>query len=150
MFARWIAPLLTTVTLVAPGAAQAKPTAVMRAAKPSLEMRLEAKPGDRTALHYTHEGKPLNLEAKPVLTLADAEHIEPGKDEATGHIELDVTFDEEGAQKLKTVSAANRHRRLAILVDGKVQSAPLIESELGARLRITADLTSAQIEALRR
>ncbi len=59
-------------------------------------------------------------------------------DPQTGRPEVSVTFDHEGADLFEKASGANIGRKMAIILDEKINSAPVIESRIGGgRARIT-------------
>jgi preprotein translocase subunit SecD len=59
-------------------------------------------------------------------------------DPQTGRPEVSVTFDHEGANLFEKASGSNIGRKMAIILDEKITSAPVIESRIGGgRARIT-------------
>jgi preprotein translocase subunit SecD len=59
-------------------------------------------------------------------------------DQQTGHPEVSVTFDHEGADLFEKASGQNIGRKMAIILDERIQSAPVIETRIGGgRARIT-------------
>jgi preprotein translocase subunit SecD len=59
-------------------------------------------------------------------------------DPNTGRPEVGITFDNEGANIFEKLSGSNIGRKMAIILDEKVTSAPVIESRIGGgRARIT-------------
>jgi preprotein translocase subunit SecD len=59
-------------------------------------------------------------------------------DPQTGRPEVSVTFDREGANLFEKVSGSNIGHKMAIILDEKINSAPVIESRIGGgRARIT-------------
>ena len=59
-------------------------------------------------------------------------------DPQTGRPEVSVTFDHEGANLFEKASGQNIGRKMAIILDEKINSAPVIESRIGGgRARIT-------------
>lgn len=48
-----------------------------------------------------------------------------------------VTFTPAGAEKMEELSTANVKRRMAIILDGVVNSAPVIQEKLGSNMRVT-------------
>ncbi|MFV3037571.1 SecDF P1 head subdomain-containing protein, partial [Klebsiella pneumoniae] len=59
-------------------------------------------------------------------------------DQQTGRPEVSITFDREGANLFEKASGANIGRKMAIILDDKINSAPVIESRIGGgRARIT-------------
>src|SRR5262249_28627742 len=60
-----------------------------------------------------------------------------GWDQQSGRLEVNVTFSRERATIIERASAANIGRKMATILDNTVKSAPVIESRLGKRIRIT-------------
>lgn len=59
-------------------------------------------------------------------------------DQQTGRPEVSLTFDHEGANLFEKASGNNIGRKMAIILDEKINSAPVIESRIGGgRARIT-------------
>jgi preprotein translocase subunit SecD len=59
-------------------------------------------------------------------------------DPQTGRPEVSVTFDREGANLFEKVSGSNIGRKMAIILDEKINSAPVIETRIGGgKARIT-------------
>lgn len=50
---------------------------------------------------------------------------------------VDLTFTEAGAKKMAKLSAEHADKPLALVVDGKVLSAPVVRARLGSSVRIT-------------
>lgn len=65
--------------------------------------------------------------------------------------EISITFTEEGRKRFADVTRKNIGKRLAILIDGKVQSAPVIRSEIpGGKALITGSFTPEEASSLSR
>ncbi|MBI3319115.1 MAG: protein translocase subunit SecD [Candidatus Omnitrophica bacterium] len=82
------------------------------------------------------DGTPLLLEREGALTggiLSGAE-VEAGE---MGLPEVGFRLNREGAKAFSRLTGANINRRLAIVLDGKVQSAPVIQSRISDAGRIT-------------
>lgn len=102
-------------------------------------------------LKYTEENnEPLLLETQPVLTggaltnagvsFSQSEFNEPV---------VNLQFNAEGAKKFAEITAANVGKRLAILLDGKVQSAPNIREAIpSGEAVITGRFTPEQAQDL--
>jgi len=58
---------------------------------------------------------------------------------------VEMTFNSEGAKSFARVVAANPERQLAIILDGEVQSAPVIQPKLSEDARVTGAIPSAEI-----
>ena len=93
------------------------------------------------------DGSPLLLEQEGSLTgaiLTDA-WVEPGE---LGLPEVSFRLNREGARAFARLTGANINRRLAIVLDGKVQSAPVIQSRISDAGRITGRFTSEEAHDL--
>ena len=92
-------------------------------------------------------GTPLLLDDEGSLTgtiLADA-WVEAGQ---LGLPEVSFRMNREGAKKFGLLTGSNINRRLAIVLDGKVQSAPVIQSRITDAGRITGRFTREQAHDL--
>lgn len=88
---------------------------------------------------------------RAALTGEQVQHAEAFSDEATGRPEVSLTFSAEGGQRLEALSRANVGRRLAIVLDGQVTSAPVITAPItGGKARISVggfkDAATLQLE----
>ncbi len=86
------------------------------------------------------EDRPYLLEKEVPLTgegLADA-RVDYGQFSAP---QVDFTLTSEGAKIFSKLTGANVGRRLAIVLDGKIKSAPVIHSEISDRGQITGQFT---------
>jgi preprotein translocase subunit SecD len=73
-----------------------------------------------------------------VLTDANITDAAVSQDPDTHRYRVDVTFDPSGAKALESTTRSNIGKRLAIVVDDKVQSAPVIRSAIpGGHVQIT-------------
>ncbi len=92
-------------------------------------------------------GAPLLLENEGAMTgtiLADA-WVEAGQ---MGLPEVSFRLTKEGARAFGRLTGANINRRLAIVLDGKVQSAPVIQSRITDAGRITGRFTREEAHDL--
>jgi preprotein translocase subunit SecD len=78
------------------------------------------------------------LHRRAELTGEYIQDAEQGWDQQTGHPEVNLQFDHEGASLFEKASGSNIGRKMAIILDEKINSAPVIESRIGGgRARIT-------------
>ncbi len=108
-------------------------------------MKGQAPPGYE--LVEEEDGTPLLLEKEGALTgsvLADA-WVEAGE---MGVPEVSFKMTREGAKLFARLTGANIGRRLAIVLDGKVQSAPEIQSRIAESGRITGRFTQQEAKDL--
>jgi preprotein translocase subunit SecD len=61
---------------------------------------------------------------------------------------IDIIFTDAGAKKLKALTEKHRDKPLAIVVNGKVLSAPVVKGTFGDRAQITGSFTTAEAEAI--
>ncbi len=70
-------------------------------------------------------------------------------DPQTGRPEVSLTFDRTGARKFEKLTGAHVRERMAIVLEGEVSSAPVIQTRIGGgRARITLGATDNYNEAL--
>ena len=73
----------------------------------------------------------------------------PGIMAAEEEVILNLSFTEEGSKQLEALTSQNINRRLAIVLDGKLISAPLIRSPIPeGRVRISGVFTVEEAEAM--
>jgi len=82
-----------------------------------------ASSGDATAGEYL-------IETKPILTNADFAEVSASFDQHTLSPTIMFRLKPAGARAFSQITAANIGRAFAIVVDGKVVSAPIIQSEI--------------------
>jgi len=107
--------------------------------------------GGRTPAGYAlsddEQGQPLLLEAQPVITgssLTDA-RVDFGQ---YGEPVVNFTLNHEGGQAFARSTSANIGRRLAIVLDGQVQSAPVIRSRIANQGQITGQFNQQEAHDL--
>jgi preprotein translocase subunit SecD len=78
------------------------------------------------------------LHRRAELTGEYIQDAEVSWDQQTGRPEVSLTFDNQGANLFEKATAANIGRKMAIILDEKINSAPVIESRIGGgHARIT-------------
>lgn len=128
------------VLVLAPLALAACGVGTYRAARVTgeLEMRLvarEGEPGEERARWFSGETLPLEREAFVNASDVREVHLETLPD-GSQHIVL--YLDTDGAARLAEVTSANRGRRLAIVIDGRIVVAPTIRTAItGGEAHVT-------------
>src|SRR5436309_458444 len=121
----------------------------------------------RDALLQAHGGKvPDNMEVvegagetagQPVyylvrkeaaITGRDLKNARAGVDSQTNGPEIQFTLNPQGAEKFKRETGRSIGRRLAIILDGRVESAPVIQSQIADNGRITGRYTAQEADEL--
>jgi preprotein translocase subunit SecD len=83
------------------------------------------------------------LSRTPVVTGRDLRNARPSRDEF-GRWETDFTLSQEAARRFGTYTETNVGNRMAIVLDGRVRSAPTIQSRIDDSGRITGAGTEAE------
>ena len=120
----------------------------------------------RDALLQAHGGRvPDNMElvegagdqpGQPVFYLVRREAVITGRDLKTARVGVDennqpdvqFSLNPAGADRFKRATGANVGRRLAIILDGRVESAPTIQNQIGAEGRIMGRYTTQEADEL--
>jgi preprotein translocase subunit SecD len=61
---------------------------------------------------------------------------------------IDIAFTKEGAKKMEALSEKHKDKPLAIMIDGKVVSAPVVRAKFSSRAQITGKFTKEEVEKL--
>ena len=93
------------------------------------------------------ESKLLLLKKKVLLTGADLNDAKSRPDEY-GQYQVNFEFNSRGAREFSQITGANIGRHLAIILDGVVRSAPVIQSRIGASGVITGSFTPQEAHDL--
>ncbi len=97
------------------------------------------------------KGTKLVLKKKPYITGADLSDAQFNYNSSELSYQVNLTFNKEGAKKFSDITQNNVGKRLAIILDGKVQSAPRIDEPITtgqARIRGNFSLDEARDLAL--
>jgi preprotein translocase subunit SecD len=97
-------------------------------------------PGDAGTSYYL-------VKKAAAVTGNDLRNARPSLDE-NNQPAVAFTLSNEGGRKFGNVTAENVGRQLAIILDGRVQSAPRIESRIQSEGRITGSFTNEEVQNL--
>jgi preprotein translocase subunit SecD len=97
----------------------------------------EAKDDEGSSTSSEKTWRTYYLHRRAELTGEYIQDAEVSWDQQTGRPEVSLTFDHEGANLFEKASGNNIGRKMAIILDEKINSAPMIEARIGARARIT-------------
>jgi preprotein translocase subunit SecD len=67
-----------------------------------------------------------------------------------GSYDVEIEFTPAGAKKMEAISGANIGKRLAVLVDGKVLSAPRLQDKISSRAVITGRISADEARRIAR
>jgi preprotein translocase subunit SecD len=117
--------------------------------KPRLEFRrAETKPAEGlTEASVPGQPDKIYLHKDAELTEDDVTQASVGVDLQGGPC-IDIVFTKKGAEKMAKLSEAQIDKPLAVLVDGKVISAPIVKSKFSDRASITGFFTKPEAEQL--
>ncbi|MEO1264587.1 MAG: protein translocase subunit SecD, partial [Pseudomonadota bacterium] len=106
-------------------------------------------PGYKTAESVEAPGQQYLIRASSVVRGDDLVDASPGFDERTRAPEINFRFNQSGGRKFGTWTSANVGRPFAILLDGQVISAPVVQTAiLGGAGRITGQFTPEEANNL--
>ncbi|MBI3411093.1 MAG: hypothetical protein HY040_22390 [Planctomycetes bacterium] len=109
--------------------------------------RAETEPAkDLTEAVIPGSNKKIYLHKTTEITNADIAEARAAKD--NGKSAVEIVFTAEGAKKIADLSKAHTGKPLAILLNGKVLSAPTIRDPIGPRAMITGELTPADVDRI--
>lgn len=92
------------------------------------------------------EKSDLQLEINPSFTPKDIEEIKSSYNDL-GKLVIDIKFKSESAKKLKEITANNINKGMAIIVDKKIITMPVITSEIpDGKLQISGSFTVEEIK----
>jgi preprotein translocase subunit SecD len=118
-----------------------------------LQFRLVAEDADKTDAQslpkVDQPAETLNVLKRVELDDRDIQSAKVDR-QIDGKETVSITFTDDGGRKLSELTANNLHRRLAIIFDGKILSAPTIQSRIGreATISIGANATGADANDL--
>jgi len=143
----WLAICLVTVTGFTGETASApvfQLRLVLDESSTNSELLLPVSPRDPAAPQL----KALNVERKVLLDQAALKSAVVTKDHL-GHPQIDLQFNQAGGQRFAEITKTNIHKRLAIVVDGQLYSAPVVNSEItGGQAVISGSFTLEEANAL--
>ena len=87
------------------------------------------------------------LHPKADATDADIADARVGVDGACNPA-IEVTFTKDGAKKMAALSEKHQGKPLAVLIDGKVVTAPVVRAKFSDRAQITGQFTKEEVEKL--
>jgi preprotein translocase subunit SecD len=82
------------------------------------------------------------------LTAADVASAAVGTDPRSKAPVVEITFTEAGAKKVAKLTEEHKEKPLAVVVDGKVVSAPVVRAKLGPRAVVSGKFTEAEAKKL--
>jgi TonB family protein len=87
------------------------------------------------------------LEASALVTAQDVSNARV-VDAEGGRFYVEVTFREAASARMAQATSAHLGKPVAIVIDGRVVSAPVVRSPIGRSAMLTGDFTRAQAEAI--
>ena len=107
-------------------------------------------PGENTEpMTNNAGGGTLQVQKTPLLDHTAIRSVIVTKNPSSGAPEIDVEFSQEGKELFAAVTKENINKRLAIVLNGQLYSAPVIRSEIsGGRAQITGNFTETEAREL--
>ena len=89
------------------------------------------------------------MQKTPLLDSTAVSSATVSRNASTGAPEINVEFSQDGKELFATITKENINKRLAIVLDGHLYSAPVIRSEIsGGKAQITGSFTEQQAKEL--
>ena len=122
--------------------------------KSKIEVRLaefESRPGLLSTTMTVTEPveKPIYLHEPALIDNADIENVAAIVDES-GHPALLIKFVKNAHDRIKSATEAHMNRPMAIVIDGKVRSAPVLQSRFAESAQVTGAFTEEEVERIAR
>ena len=93
----------------------------------------------------------LSVERRPVFDTAGVASAVVAKDPSTGQPVLQIRLTSAGSRQITEITRQNIHNRLAVIIDGVLYEAPVIQAEISTDfLPVRDNLTPQQADALAR
>jgi preprotein translocase subunit SecD len=90
----------------------------------------------------------LNVEKAVLVDQTELKSARVNKD-SLGHPVIDITFNQKGTEQFAKVTQENLHKRLAIVIDGHLNSAPTIQSPItGGKAQISGNFSKEEATEL--
>ena len=110
-------------------------------------------PGDDTELMTNNAsgagGETLHVGKTPLLDYTAISSATVARNPLSGAPEISVEFSQEGRELFAAITKENINKRLAIVLDGHLYSAPMIRSEIsGGKAQITGSFTEEEANEL--
>lgn len=143
---------------VQPGSGKSRAQAAELPKSPAFEMRLvvdsTSADAERMTLVLQNPGsgqtrlEPLYVQKTVLLDQTAVESAKVATN-ALGAPQIEITLTDAGRKRFAKITRQNIGKRLAIVIDGRVCTAPVIQSEItGGKGQITGNITDQQAEAL--
>ncbi len=94
-------------------------------------------------------GETLQVNKTPLLDQTAIRSVTVTKNASSGDPEIDVEFNEEGKDLFAALTKDNINKRVAIVLDGHLYSAPMIRSEISdGKAQVTGHFTEEEAREL--
>jgi preprotein translocase subunit SecD len=138
--------LAVSLTLAVVAAEPSKPSVFQ------MRLVLDAASADSEEMTIVHQGREggerrevLNVQRKPLIDESSLKSAMMVTDRGTGNPEIEIAFTEQGQQRFAEVTGQNIGKRLAIIIDGRLYSAPVIRSVIsGGKGMISGKFTKEE------
>ena len=92
--------------------------------------------------------KKIYLHEEVIIANKDIVEARAVKDDTLGVFQIEVTFTEEGARRVEKITEENLGKYMAILFDGRIISAPLVQSKISDKAVISGHFTEEEAERI--
>jgi preprotein translocase subunit SecD len=114
-----------------------------------LQLVLDEPGEDTEPMTNNASGETLHVQKTPLMDYTAISSATVTTDPSSGDPEINVELSDVGKELFAAVTKENINKRLAIVLDGQLYSAPLIRSEiLDGKVQITGSFTEEEARAL--
>lgn len=98
---------------------------------------------------YSTDDQHINLERSPSLTSVDISEITKGNSLADNSPEISIVLTNEGARKFRKLTYDNIGKPIAIVIDGKIVSLPIVQAEIfGGKVSLRIDSSEEELDSM--
>ena len=132
-----------------PGQPTSVATPRSKAAAPFQVQLVQDKPGENTEPMTNPGGEALQVQKTPLLDYTAISSATVTTNMSSGVPQIDIEFSQVGRELFAAITKENINKRLAIVLDGQVVSAPVIRSEISeGKAQITGSFTEEEARKL--
>jgi preprotein translocase subunit SecD len=114
---------------------------------PQLELRLaDTKPASGLQQARTSTGETIHISHSAIISSRDI--VGARAIEQDGRLGIDLDFASDAANRVAAATKGHIGKRIAIIIDKRIMSAPVLESPVSDSVRITGTFTKQEVEDL--
>jgi preprotein translocase subunit SecD len=112
---------------------------------------VDRKDGFYTTVDYSQstDDEAIKLERSPSITSMDISEITKGSNLGDNSPEISIVLTSEGARKFRQLTYDNIGKPIAIVIDGKIVSLPIVQAEIyGGKVSLRIDSSEEELDSM--